>query len=110
MNRLEGKHVVVTGAGTTERAFRGKMEQDCWARDAVLVGDDVYAVVVCPTSPSAKLVRIDPAGTRTALALAAAPAGCEPRTVEVRGPSDLWVSATCGVFRLGHSQPPLRAP
>ncbi len=97
---------VVTDDAVTERAFRGKSEQDCVARDAALDGLAVVAVVACPAST--RLVRIAEDGARSEMPLPGA--SCEPSAVDLRAPGDLWVTATCGVFRLGHTQTPLRAP
>lgn len=94
---------VVTDAAVSERAFRGPTEQDCTAEDAVYFRGDVYAIVACPKKRT-RLERLTEAGAREPIALS-----CAPTSLEARAQSDLWIAASCGVFRLGHPQAALHA-
>ena len=106
---------------TTELRFRSPAEQDCYVQDATFAGEQVYALVVCPSSPT-RLVRAVVDGTPQRIATPASTAGasCTPTQIIGWPASSLWVRAACGgtpelpdteaVFRIGHAQTPLPAP
>jgi len=81
---------LITDQGVHERVFRSVTEQDCSVATAALVGDDVFAVVECPSAPT-RLTRIDRSGARVRLDV---PSRCEPQGLRVKG-SELTVRAVC---------------
>ncbi len=110
----------ITDAATTEYTFRSASEQNSSVSDAVLVGQDVYAIVQCPNA-LARLVRATADGEPERVELPNVPTfpTCWPTQITVRAPDDLWVRTDCGpagkqtgsaIFRRGHLQKPLLVP
>ena len=105
---------------TTEFRFRSPSEQDCAARDAALVGVQVYAVVAC-SDGATHVVRADPDGQPDRVELPSTPAlgACVPSQLAPAGPHELWVLAACApagkpevraLFRSGPAPSALPAP
>ena len=111
---------LLNDAGSAELSFRTASEQDCQVAEATLAGDDVYALVACPSQP-ARLVRATRALAPQAVTVPRlGPLTCVPTQIIGLGPNDLWLRAACGgtpnqpetiaIFRQGHAQPPLQVP
>jgi hypothetical protein len=83
--------------GIGELRFRSTSEPDCFARDAAVIGQDVYVIVACPTQ-RARLVRASAHGEPEPVMLPSPPTlgPCSPTELAPRTGDGLWVRAECG--------------
>jgi hypothetical protein len=87
----------ISQQGIASLRFRSVHEQDCYAREAAVVGDEVYVIVACPDELT-KLVQAVAQGEPQSVDsfTLSGVSVCAPVQVMGLAADDLWVRARCG--------------